>query len=150
MKKSQLKIGVILSYLNEGLGNIIPLFYTPVMLSLLGDSEYGLYKIAGSITSYLSLVSLGVGGALNRYLIKARIEKGKDAEERILGLFVIIFRIISIASFAIGIFLSFNVHFFYKKALTVPELSRMQVLIIIMTVNTALAFSLTPLRATLT
>lgn len=58
--KSQLKIGVILSYINLLLGNLIPVFYTPVMLQLLGQSEYGLYKLSSNITSYLSLISLGL------------------------------------------------------------------------------------------
>ena len=40
-KVNQLRIGVLLSYVNLGLGNLIPIFYTPIMLSLLGQSEYG-------------------------------------------------------------------------------------------------------------
>ena len=51
-KVNQLRIGIILNYVNLGLGNLIPIFYTPIMLSLLGQSEYGLYKLASSFTSY--------------------------------------------------------------------------------------------------
>ena len=39
--RSQLKIGIILNYINIGLGNLIPIFYTPIMLTLLGQSEHG-------------------------------------------------------------------------------------------------------------
>ena len=95
-KRSQLKIGVILNYLNMGLGNLIPIFYTPIMLALLGQNEYGLYKLSSSLTSYLSLISLGIGSAVTRYLIKARTEQGKEEEERILGLFMAIFQVIAI------------------------------------------------------
>ena len=35
-EKSQLKIGIALNYINMILGNLIPIFYTPIMLSLLG------------------------------------------------------------------------------------------------------------------
>ena len=35
-EKSQLHIGIILSYINMLVGNLIPLLYTPVMLQLLG------------------------------------------------------------------------------------------------------------------
>ena len=48
----QIKLGMILSYINLGIGNLIPFFYTPIMLELLGQSEYGLYKIASSTTSF--------------------------------------------------------------------------------------------------
>lgn len=68
-EKSQLKIGIVLNYVNMILGNLIPIFYTPIMLTLLGQSEYGLYKLASSVTSYLSLISMGLGSAITRYLI---------------------------------------------------------------------------------
>lgn len=90
--KSQLKTGIILNYINMGLGNLIPIFYTPIMLSLLGQNEYGLYKLSSGITSYLSLISMGIGSAVTRYLIKARIENGQEEEERVLGLFMVIFQ----------------------------------------------------------
>ena len=48
-EKSQLKIGIVLNYLNMFLGNLIPIFYTPIMLELLGQSEYGLYNTVSSI-----------------------------------------------------------------------------------------------------
>lgn len=34
---NQLKAGIVLNYVNMILGNLIPIFYTPVMLSLLGQ-----------------------------------------------------------------------------------------------------------------
>ena len=43
--KNQLKIGVILSYVTMAIQNIIAIVYTPVMLRLLGQSEYGLYQL---------------------------------------------------------------------------------------------------------
>lgn len=76
-KVNQLRIGIILNYVNLGLGNLIPIFYTPIMLSLLGQSEYGLYKLASSFTSYLTLISFGLGSAITRYLIKSREQEGK-------------------------------------------------------------------------
>lgn len=146
MKKqtSQLKLGIILNYVNMGVGNLIPIFYTPIMLSLLGQKEYGLYKLSSSVTSYLSLVSLGIGAAVTRYLIKARSEEGQDAEERVLGLFMIIFQMIAVMAFAIGLLLVFNLHLWYGQSLNDSELSRMKILVFIMVCNTALSFSMSP------
>ena len=101
-EKSQLKVGIVLNYVNMILGNLIPIFYTPVMLTLLGQSEYGLYKLASSVTSYLSLISMGLGSAITRYLIKSREEEGKDAEERMFGLFDVIFNVIAVAALVIA------------------------------------------------
>lgn len=142
--KSQLKVGIILNYINLILGNLIPIFYTPIMLSLLGQSEYGLYKLASSVTSYLSLISLGIGSAITRYLIKANTEAGKKAEEQVLGLFMVIFQVIAVTSFVIGVILTLNLQIWYGDSLTTIELSRMRILVFLMVCNTALNFSLSP------
>ena len=143
-EKDQLKVGIILNYANMILGNLIPIFYTPVMLSLLGQSEYGLYKLSGSVTSYLSLISLGIGSAVTRYLIKAREEEGRDAEERFLGLFMVIFRIIALLALIIGTALTLNLRRWYGASLTADELARMKILVFLMVCNTALSFSQSP------
>lgn len=146
MKKegSQLKAGIVLNYLNMGLGNLIPIFYTPIMLELLGQSEYGLYKLSSSITSYLSLISLGIGSAITRYLIKSKTEEGKEAEERIFGLFMTIFRIIAVAAFLIGTILTMCLDLIYAKSLSSDELARMKILVFLMVCNTSLSFAVSP------
>ncbi len=143
-EKSQLKIGIVLNYVNMILGNLIPIFYTPIMLTLLGQSEYGLYKLASSVTSYLSLISMGLGSAITRYLIKSREEEGKEAEERMFGLFDVIFNVIAVAALIVGAILTMCIPLWYAKSLTAEELSRMQLLVFMMVINMALSFSQSP------
>ena len=142
--KSQIKTGILLSYLNIGIGNLVPLFYTPIMLSLLGKSEYGLFRIASSTTSYLSLMAFGVGGAITRFVIKANIDEGKEGEERIFGLFNLLFQIISILTILVGLILTLNLGLFYSNSLSIEELNKMKILVGIMVINTAVGFSATP------
>lgn len=149
-EKSQIKIGIILNYINLGLGNLIPLFYTPIMLNLLGKSEYGLYKLSSNVTSYLGLISLGIGAAVTRYLIKAQTEEGQEAEEKIFGLFMVIFQIISVLSLVVGIILTLNLDIWYADALTSEELSRMKILVFLMVLNTAISFSASPYMSVVT
>lgn len=138
---NQIKLGMILSYINIGIGNLIPLFYTPIMLSLLGQNEYGLYKIASSTTSYLSLIAFGIGSAVSRYLIKARTEAGKEAEENMFGLFYLIFQIIAILVMSVGMVLVLNLNLIYGKSLSLDELTKMKILVSILVVNMAINFS---------
>lgn len=57
MKKvNQLKLGAALSYVSLGVGNVISILYTPIMLRLLGQSEYGLYNLSNSIIGYLPVL----------------------------------------------------------------------------------------------
>lgn len=44
MTKSQLRIGAVLSYVNMAIGSLIPMFYTPIMLQLLGRDVKYVYK----------------------------------------------------------------------------------------------------------
>lgn len=140
-EKSQLKMGIVLSYINVVIGNLVPLFYTPLMLSMLGQEEYGLYKLASSISSYMSLLAFGMGGAVTRYLIKANSEGGKDAEENMMGMFHIIFQIIAGITLLVGGVVTYNLDKIYSQSLTTNELSEMKVLVAILVVNTAVGFS---------
>lgn len=149
-KNNQLKLGIILNYINMGLGNLIPIFYTPVMLALLGTEEYGLYKLSSSITSYLSLISLGIGSAVTRYLIKERTESGQEGEEKVFGLFIVIFQIISVITLVVGTFLVFNLQVWYGSSLTGSELIRMKLLVFLMVCNMALGFSASPYTSSIT
>ena len=60
---NQKKIGVVISYLGQLVNILTGLIYTPIMLRLLGQSEYGLYQLVSSVVSYLSLLSLGFGAS---------------------------------------------------------------------------------------
>ena len=71
---NELKAGSIITYINLIISTIIPLLYTPIMLRMLGKAEYGLYGIANSVIGYLTLLNFGLGSAVNRYVIKFKVE----------------------------------------------------------------------------
>lgn len=148
--KSQLKTGILLNYINQGAGNLIPLFYTPIMLSLLGQTEYGLYKLSSNVTSYLGLASFGIGSAVTRYIIKAQIDGGKKAEEETLGTFLSLFKIVAVIAFSVGCILCFKLKDWYGGALSSSELKRMALLVFIMTCNTSIGFVMAPYYSVIT
>lgn len=61
---NQKKAGVLLSYGQTALSTLISLTYTPVMLRLLGQSEYGLYTLVNGFVSNLSLLSFGMAAPI--------------------------------------------------------------------------------------
>lgn len=140
----ELKKGVVLNYVNLALSSLIPFFYTPIMLELLGQEEYALYKLSGSITGYLSLISLGLGSAITRYLIKARVENGDEDERKVLGLFVMIFRVIAVLTLIVGGVLSLGVSYWYDHSLDPLQLQKVEILIFILACNTAINFLASP------
>ena len=75
---NQKKAGVILSYISEGIKVISGLVYTPIMLRLLGQSEYGLYQLVYSVVSYLSLLSFGFTASYIRFYSRAKAKNEED------------------------------------------------------------------------
>ena len=67
MKVNQKKVGVILSYISQAIQILSGLIYTPIMLRLLGQSEYGLYQLVYWVVSYLSLLSFGFTASYMRF-----------------------------------------------------------------------------------
>lgn len=151
MAKSQLRIGAVLSYVNMAIGTLIPMFYTPIMLSLLGQDEYGLYKLSSSVTSYLSLISFGIGSAMVRYFTKYRTEGDKEGEENIFGLFNVIFMIISGLTLVAGIVVTFFLEPIYGGSLTSDgQIFRLKVLVLVLSATTALNFLCSPYTSVVT
>lgn len=140
MQKNELKQGIILSYINLGLGTIIPFIYTPIMLRILGQAEYGLFSLASSAVSYLSLLSFGFGSTIIRYISKYRAENDKESEEKVFGFFLVLYCVLALLVLICGVVIAYNVEPIFNKGLTTNELNKMKILIIIMTFNSALSF----------
>ena len=136
----QIKIGAVLSYLQMGLSLLLGIIYTPVMISKLGQSEYGLYNIAASTISMLSILSLGFGSGYLRFYAKYRAKGEKDSIYRLNGLFLLTFSIIGMVALIIGCFLSFHLELVYDNGLTAGEYTIARVLMLLLTVNLALSF----------
>lgn len=140
MKKNQLKIGIVLSYISIGVNMIIQLVYTPVMLRLLGQSEYGLYQLVNSTVSYLSLLSLGFGSSYIRFFYRYRAQDDQNSISKLNGLFIIVFLCISFITIIAGLFLVKNTNYIFGKSLSINELTTAKILMIIMIFNIALTF----------
>ena len=147
MKRNELRFGVVMSYVNLALSTLIPLLYTPIMLRILGQAEYGLYSLALSTVSYLSLLNLGLGNTINRYIAKYRAEKDTESKEKTFGFFIILYCILAGIVLLCGVLIANNINFIFEKTLTVDEVSKMKSLVIIMTISTAVSFPTTVFTA---
>lgn len=140
MFKNQLRSGVIISYLNLIISSIIPFVYTPIMLNMLGQKEYGLYSLSHSAVAYLSLLSFGFGSTIIRYIAKYRAQEDKKAVQEAYGFFLALYCVLAMLVLVGGFIISQNVDSIFKKGLSVEELDKMQILVMIMTLNSALSF----------
>ncbi len=137
---NQLKMGSILSYAQMALSIIVQLAYTPVMIRLLGQSEYGLYNTVASTISMLSILSLGFNSSYIRYYAKYQKDKDDEAIYKLNGLFLIIFSVIGVIALACGLFLSYNLRLVFDEGLTAGEYKIAKILMLLLTANLAIGF----------
>lgn len=140
--KNQLKIGAILSYVNILISIIVNLGYTPIMIRLLGQSEYGLYSLIGSLVAYLSVLDLGLGNTIVRYVSKNRAVGNKKFESELNGLFLAIYSIIGLITLILGSVLYFNIDNIFGETLSFDQIERAKVMMILLIFNTAISFPL--------
>lgn len=137
---SQRKNGAILSYVSIIASTLVQLLYTPFLIRMLGQSEYGLYSLVYSIIGYLTVLDLGFGNAIVVYTAKYREQKKYEEERRLHGMFFIIFCIIGIIAAILGLILYFNVQNIFGNTMTNQEIGKAKVMMLILTINLAITF----------
>lgn len=138
--KNQRKTGAILSYVSIGLSTLIQLLYTPLLIRMLGKSEYGLYSLVASIIGYLTVLDLGFGNAIIVYTAKYRTQKKYDEEKKLHGMFFVIFCIIGLVAALLGLILYFLTPVVFGNTMTSNELEKMKVMMLILSFNLAITF----------
>ncbi len=140
METKQLKLGTILSYISMGVSILIGLIYTPVMLNILGKSEYGLYNTVASAISMISILNLGFSSGYIKYYSKYKEENKQDEINKLNGLFLLVFIVLGIIAFMCGSFLAFHLNAVYADGLTAEEYSIAKVLTLLLSANLFVSF----------
>lgn len=139
---NQLKAGALLSYVALGLSNVIGLLYTPYMLRMMGQSEYGLYSLVASVVAYLTVLDFGFGSAIVRYTAKFRAEGKVEEQYSLFGMFVLLYSAIGVVSFLVGLGLYFNVDRIFGDSMTAEELDKARVMMLLLIFNVSVTFPL--------
>lgn len=137
----QRRIGAILSYFSIVANTVIQLLYTPLLVRMLGQSDYGLFSLVSNIIGYLTVLDLGFGNAIIVYTSKYRIQKRYEELKKLHGMFKVVFYIIGIFSGLLGLVLYFNVDSFFAKSMTDVEVQKMRIMMLILTFNLVVTFS---------
>ena len=142
MKSNEKKIGIELSYLIILLNMLIGITYTPFLLRMLGQSEYGLYSIVYSVISYLTVMDMGFGNAIVIYTARYINQGNKEKQDKLHGMFMVIYCIIGIIAAILGIILYFNVNLLFGNSMTQTEISEAKTMMLILSFNLAATFPL--------
>lgn len=137
---NQRKVGVVLNYISKVIQILTGLLYTPIMLQCLGQSEYGTYQLVYSVISYLSILSLGMTGAYNRFYYRYKVKKDEESIAKLNGLFLVVFLFISFVSIICGVVIHSNIEIVLGDKLLKEEMELAKHLMVYMIFNMALTF----------
>lgn len=140
MAVNQIKAGAALNYVVLGLSNLVGLLYTPYMLRMMGQSEYGLYSLVGSVIAYLTILDFGFGNAIIRYTAKFRAEGRTQEQYSMFGMFFVLYSLIGLIALAAGAGLYFNVEAIFGDTMSAEEIGKARILLILMLFNLAFSF----------
>ena len=135
---NQKRVGVVLSYAQILTTILVNLIYTPIMLRLVGASEYGIYSLSSSVIGYLALLYMGMTSTYLRYYSSYQKKGEAESLARLNGLFVVLFSGLGGCGLIFGIVLSANLQPILGNGLTVAEYDLARVLFVIMAINMAL------------
>lgn len=139
MKVNQKKAGVLLSYFLTSTNAIVGFIYIPFLIYSLGQEEYGLFQLMGSILIYLGLFDGGLSNTVTRYYSKLIALKDEKGKENILFLSTIIYFLFTLLLIVVGIIFYFYLDEIFINSLTSTELvtaKKMYIVILITVVIT--------------
>lgn len=137
---NQRKAGTLLSYLHILVSNTISIIYTPYMLRMMGQSEYGLFGTANSFISYLSILSFGIGGAYIRFNARYRASGDREGEKQLNGMFLTVFSCLSLLVLIGGIGCIILAEKLVDQTFTAQELHRLRIILILLVMNMMITF----------
>ncbi len=141
--------GTATKYTLLALNIVLGLFLMPFTVRHLGTSEYGLWMLVASFTYYFQLLDLGYGSGLVRHITEADTRGDVAGVNRVLSTFVVVYG--ALGALAAGGVLAITLfvipHF---PNLRPDEVSRAQLLLIIMGVRIAVGFPMTVFGAVTT
>lgn len=137
---SQRKVAVALTYATQFVKILSALLYTPIMMRLLGQSEYGTYQLVNSVVSYLGLFSLGFASSYTRFYMRYAVGDDSESIAKLNGMFLLIFTVMAMMAGICGCFMICNIHGLLGSGLTDEEYGIATVLMVFMVFNLVLSF----------
>ena len=139
---NQRKAGALLSYVYLGLTFAVGIFYTPIILHFLGDSEFGVYSVANSAIAFLAILDLGFSQTMIRYVSRCKALKDPTGEQRLNGMFLLLYTGIALIALIAGIVLYFNLEVVFNRGFTPDETAQLKMIFLILLVNLVISFPL--------
>ena len=129
------KISVILGYLSMIIQNLAAFFLTPLLIIILGNTEFGVYKLALSIASYFALADFGLSNSIIRYISEYRAKNDKIKEGSFIAISILAIFFASLVIITVSIILSLNLDLIFGNSFNSFELNLLNQMLGLVVVN---------------
>jgi O-antigen/teichoic acid export membrane protein len=104
-------------YMSIAAEMFIGLVMLPFNLAHLGAAQYGLWVLLGSVTMHLSVLDLGYGGAIIKFMAQYRALRDSRAMNEIASTMFFVFAALGVLAYAVIVGVAFNLdHIFHMTA----------------------------------
>jgi O-antigen/teichoic acid export membrane protein len=135
MASNQRKTGVILSYVLLAIHTIVGFFYVPILLKYIGQNEYGLYQLMGSLVAYFSIMDFGLSSTVIRFYSEYDARADLRGIENTLGLARRIYYILTLIMLVLGAIIYFNIDNIFQSSLNSYEINESKKIFVLLLVN---------------
>lgn len=129
---SQRRAGVILGYANIIVKNLVNLVYTPMLLSFVGQAEYGVYQTSYSFVFSLTLLSFGFSQAYVRFYTQRRAHGAEGDIRRLNGVYLVLYLAVSVIALLLGLAFAANAGTVFSAGFTPQQVALAQTVMSVM------------------
>lgn len=132
---SQRKKGALLGYANILAKNLVNLVYTPMLLSFVGQADYGVFQSCNSFVFSLSLLTFGFSESYVRFYTRERVGGSEAGVRRLNGMYLALYLAVVGIALALGLSFAANAGSIFSASFTGAQVALARELMAIMTVN---------------
>jgi O-antigen/teichoic acid export membrane protein len=125
-------------YLAIGTDALIGLVLLPFNVHHLGPAAYGLWMLTASMTTYFSVLDLGFGGSIVKFVAHYRAKRDARGLNDIASTMFVVFSIIGVVAYGVFVLVAFNIGRLFN--LTPDQVSTGRSLMLIIGVYVSLGF----------
>ena len=115
---SQRRAGAILGYANIVVKNLVNLVYTPMLLTFVGQADYGVFQTSNSFVFSLSLLTFGFSEAYIRFYTQKRAHGAEEDIKSLNGMYLMLYSGVCAVALALGLLFAANAETFFSGSFT--------------------------------
>ncbi|MES2908411.1 MAG: oligosaccharide flippase family protein [Pseudomonadota bacterium] len=135
---SEIRRGALLSYATILVVNLSGLLLTPFIIRALGNAEYGLYLLIGSLAAYLGVLDFGLNNAVTRYIAQCAAKRDRTQEARFLGAALVVNALAAAVIIGLGAIFHAKIDAWFSDTLDSGQRDQARIMLLLLIANVVL------------